>query len=46
MLVSSIKEENLTETPERHVELNELRVILKDAMLDLNEREKKIVFLY
>ncbi len=44
--ILEIKEDSSSMTPEKQVENEELKQMLKEAMEDLNEREKKLVFLY
>lgn len=44
--ILEVKEENISASPEKQVEKEEVKKLLKEAMEDLNEREKKLVFLY
>lgn len=44
--ILDFKEDKISDTPEKQVEREEVKRLLKDAMEDLNEREKKLVFLY
>lgn len=44
--VLEIKEDRNTLTPEKQLENEEVKELLKSAMEELNEREKKLVFLY